>query len=113
MKALLHRKTDEGFDLHVEVAVADEAQAAALLALGEHSAGGETEIEDDVATVKFTWGPIYVDPETGNPTMSQKDYAERQVRETALLIQSALDRVTSAAKPGTKLDTEGTEIAEE
>lgn len=111
MQITTHRKTDTGYSLTIEAPVESDEQALALAALGSQTAGDQTVIEDGTARVTFTYGPPPVDPETGEPTISEKDYAEMQARESALLIQSALD--SGGSGKGKKLATEGTLIEPE
>jgi hypothetical protein len=107
MHVQTHRKTDTGYALTLEVEATEE-QAQALASLGEQTAGEPTTYEDGVARVSFVYGPAPVDPETGKAAVTEKEYAESQAREAALLIQSALD--SSGGGKGKKLATEGTTV---
>lgn len=106
MQITTHRKTDTGYTLTVEVE-ADEDQATALAALGEQTAGEPTTYEDGKASVSFLYGPLPVD-EDGKPALTEKEYAESQVSESKLLIESALESASTSR--GKKLPTEGQEI---
>lgn len=106
MEVTTHRKTDAGYELQITVPADSDAERNALGALGDQFAGAPSEIADG-EVVSFV-GQLPLDPETGKPLMSEKDYAEMQIREAGLLIQAALDN--ASAGKGKKLATEGTTI---
>lgn len=108
MEVTTHRRVDEGFVLQVSAAATSEDEVKALAALGDSTAGDPTEFADDGGIVTVLYPPLPSDPETGKPLMTEKEYAEMQVREAGLLIQSALDSASQGK--GKKLASEGTTI---
>ena len=110
MQTTKHRRLGTGsYSLTIETPVGDEAEALALGELGASFSGASTVVDGDSAAVTFEYPAPIPDPETG-VTPSAAKWEEMQVRESALLIRSALNKANADPDEGVVLAAEGKKI---